>query len=89
MTFGWIPCAILCLTTGVALAVPEVVDDQYDAAEDVVLNTLAGPVISADFDNNGGAVVPVFDGDWDYLDQMENQVGADHSYPGWGRPGVE
>ncbi len=95
MILGWIPCAILCLTAGVALAVPEVVDDQYDAAEDVVLNTLAGPVISADFDNNGGAVVPVFDGDWDYLDQMENQVGADHSYPvdgagrAWNSPGFE
>ncbi len=69
------------LLAGAALAIPEAVDDQYNAAEDVVLNTLAGPVISADFDDDQGTVVPVFDGDWDYLDRMENQLGADDVYP--------
>ena len=69
------------LLAGTALAIPEAVDDQYNAAEDVVLNTLAGPVISADFDDDQGTVVPVFEGDWDYLDRMENQLGADDVYP--------
>ncbi|MCH2062689.1 MAG: Ig-like domain-containing protein [Roseibacillus sp.] len=56
-------------------------DDRYDATEDLVLNTQSGPIISVDFDTNSGGVVPVFDGDWDYLDALENQIGANDSYP--------
>ena len=86
---------VVLLLTRTVLAVPVATDDRYNAAEDVVLNTLTGPIISADFDNNLGGVVAVFDGDWDYLDRMENQLGADHDYPvdgaglAWNSPGFE
>ena len=83
---SWIPVrggsaflGLLFVVTG--FADPVAVDDRYDATEDLVLNTQSGPIISVDFDTNSGGVVPVFDGDWDYLDALENQIGANDSYP--------
>ncbi|MEC9056610.1 MAG: hypothetical protein VX633_14955, partial [Verrucomicrobiota bacterium] len=73
------PLGVLLAATG--LAVPVAVDDRYDATEDLVLNTRSGPIISVDFDTNSGGAVPAFEGEWAYLDRLENQLGADHDYP--------
>ena len=69
------------LFAAAGFAAPVAVDDRYDATEDLVLNTRSGPIISVDFDTNPGGFIPGFDGAWDYLDKLENQVGADHNYP--------
>ncbi|HAO96300.1 MAG TPA: hypothetical protein DCQ96_09575, partial [Verrucomicrobiales bacterium] len=75
------------LLTITAASAPVAVDDQYQTAEDLVLNTQSGPLISTDLDSSSQTITPAFDGDWDYLDKMENQLGADMGYPvdGFGR----
>ena len=75
------------LLTITAAAAPVAVDDQYQTGEDLVLNTQSGPLISTDLDSTTNTINPVFDGDWDYLDQLENQLGAGMGYPvdGFGR----
>jgi hypothetical protein len=58
-------------------ALPLASNDVYVATEDIPLNAGAGPLIDVDFD-------PVsfgWGGDWDYLDRLENRLGANHSYP--------
>ena len=77
----WVSAFPGLLFVAAGFAAPVAVDDRYDTTEDLVLNTKSGPIISVDFDTNPGGFIPVFDGDWDYLDKLENQVGADHSYP--------
>ncbi len=77
----WAPVFPGLLSVAAGFAAPVAVDDHYDATEDFVLNTRSGPIISVDFDTNQGGFIPVFDGDWDYLDKLENQEGVDHSYP--------
>ena len=69
------------MLASVAVAAPVAVDDQYQATEDLVLNTQSGPLISTDLDSSGGTINPLFDGEWYYLDQLENQLGAGMSYP--------
>ena len=71
-----VPLGVLLAAAG--LAVPVAVDDRYDATEDLVLNTRSGPIISVDFDRNSGGALPEFEGEWAYLDRLENQLGADH-----------
>ena len=75
------------LLTITAASAPVAVDDQYQTAEDLVLNTQSGPLISTDLDSSSQTINPAFDGDWDYLDQLENQLGAGMGYPvdGFGR----
>lgn len=75
------PVALLLLVSSVLHAAPVAVDDSYEIGEDLTLNTQSGPVISADFDTGAGQFSPTFDGDWDYLDRMENSEGAGESYP--------
>ena len=77
----WAVASLGVLIAAVGLAVPVAVDDSYDATEDLILNTRSGPIISADFDQSSGGVVPEFEGEWDYLDRLENQLGANHDYP--------
>ena len=77
----WVSAFPGLLFVAAGFAAPVAVDDRYDTTEDLVLNTKSGPIISVDFDTNPGGFIPVFDGEWDYLDKLENQVGADHSYP--------
>ena len=78
---AWAVAFVGILIAAAGLAVPVAVDDSYDATEDLVLNTRSGPIISADFDQSSGGVVPEFEGEWDYLDRLENQLGANHDYP--------
>jgi hypothetical protein len=75
------PVALLLLVSSILHAAPVAVDDSYEIGEDLTLNTQSGPVISADFDTGVGQFSPTFDGDWNYLDRMENSEGAGESYP--------
>ena len=73
--------------TVTAAAVPVAVDDSYSTVEDLSLNTQSGPLISTDLDSSGNLILPTFDGEWDYLDRIENQLGSGMGYPvdGFGR----
>ena len=77
----WVAGIQATMLASVAVAAPVAVDDQYQATEDLVLNTQSGPLISTDLDSSGGTINPLFDGEWYYLDQLENQLGAGMSYP--------
>ena len=77
----WVSGVQSLLFTVAAVAVPVAVDDRYQVTEDLVLNTQSGPLISTDLDSNNDTINPSFDGEWDYLDQLENQLGAGMSYP--------
>ncbi|MFT4547909.1 MAG: VCBS repeat-containing protein, partial [Verrucomicrobiales bacterium] len=61
-------------------------DDAYTGFEDSPLVAGEGPILSVDFDTQGGDQ-PTLDGDWDFLDRIENAEGNNDTYPtdGMGR----
>lgn len=78
---GGISAALSLFALAVVQAVPVASDDSYDIGEDSILVTQSGPLISADFEPGAGEVIPSFDGDWDYLDRIENTQGTGQTYP--------
>ncbi|MGI9240035.1 MAG: tandem-95 repeat protein, partial [Verrucomicrobiales bacterium] len=63
------------------MAVPTAVNDTYSALEDNPLVVSNAPLIESDFDGSGGGGAVSFDGDWNYLDQIQNENGSGQSYP--------
>ena len=79
-----------------ALAVPIAVDDSFSVSEDGRLELGASPLIQTGFEAGGGEGFDVvFDGAWDFLDQIENVNGAADDYPvdgaglDWNAPGFD
>ena len=67
-----------CLPSGKVLAAPVASDDLYNSVEDLPFYANGGDLINANFEV-GAAIV--FDGNWTYLDRLENRNGANHGYP--------
>jgi VCBS repeat-containing protein len=59
------------------LAAPQAINDSYDVNEDTSL-VVDPTLVSASFDTD---VVIAHGANWDYLDKIENNLGAGHSYP--------
>ncbi len=60
---------------GILGAAPVAVDDVYNVREDTVLNATGGRLFSADFESVS------LDGEWDFLDRIENSLGNADPYP--------
>jgi len=76
--------AILCLAFALGIcslvAAPVPSDDSYDLVEDLPLVATSGALVDNNFD--GGTSAPGdFDGQWSYLDQLENANGTVDDYP--------
>lgn len=75
-------CAFFCSSffPSLLFAIPTAVNDAYTTAEDVPLVVSNTPLIDADFEESSSTTIS-FDGNWDYLDEIENQNGSNDPYP--------
>jgi VCBS repeat-containing protein len=64
----------------IALAVPTANNDTYSTNEDRALVVTNAPLLDADFDSGGSSSI-TFNGNWTYLDQIQNGNGSNHTYP--------